>query len=134
MKKFNMAELKSISTPMSTTTVLDPNENGEVVDQREYRGMIGSVLYLIFRLPHTLHNGQRFSKSSGISNTHLNLEFGIQPLHHLILLAFPMFILRVVGLTEKALLVQAIFLYLLLFVGLLINSLLSHNPPQSPSK
>jgi hypothetical protein len=46
MKKFNMAELKPISTPMSTTTVLDPNENGEVVDQREYRGMIGSVLYL----------------------------------------------------------------------------------------
>jgi hypothetical protein len=28
MKKFNMAELKPVSTLMSTTTVLDPDENG----------------------------------------------------------------------------------------------------------
>jgi hypothetical protein len=47
MKKFNMAELKPVSTPMSTTTVLDPDENGEAVDQREYRSMIGSLLYLM---------------------------------------------------------------------------------------
>jgi hypothetical protein len=46
MKKFNMAELKPLSTPMSTATTLDPDENGEVVDQREYRSMIGSLLYL----------------------------------------------------------------------------------------
>jgi hypothetical protein len=45
-KKFNMAELKPISTPMSTGTVLDPDENGEAVDQREYMSMIGSLLYL----------------------------------------------------------------------------------------
>jgi hypothetical protein len=32
MKKFNMAELKPVSTPMSTKTALDPDENGEVVD------------------------------------------------------------------------------------------------------
>jgi hypothetical protein len=31
MKKFNMAELKSMSTLM-TATVLDPDENGEAVD------------------------------------------------------------------------------------------------------
>jgi hypothetical protein len=36
MKKFNMTELKPVSTPMSTTTAVDPDENGEVVDQREY--------------------------------------------------------------------------------------------------
>jgi hypothetical protein len=46
MKKFNMAKLKPVSTPMSTTAVLDPDENGEVVDQREYKSMIGSLLYL----------------------------------------------------------------------------------------
>jgi hypothetical protein len=34
-------------------------------------------------------------------------------------------------LTKKALLVLVIFLDLLLFVGLLANSLLSHNSPQS---
>jgi hypothetical protein len=46
MKKFNMAELKPVSTLMSTAVVLDPDENGEVIDQREYRSMIGSLLYL----------------------------------------------------------------------------------------
>jgi hypothetical protein len=35
MKKFNMGELKPASIPMSMTTVLDPDENGEAVDQRE---------------------------------------------------------------------------------------------------
>jgi hypothetical protein len=46
MKKFNMTELKLVSTLMSSTTSLGPNEDGEVVDQREYRSMIGSLLYL----------------------------------------------------------------------------------------
>jgi hypothetical protein len=32
MKKFNMTELKPVSTLLSMTTVLDPDENGEVVD------------------------------------------------------------------------------------------------------
>jgi hypothetical protein len=46
MKKLNMAKLKPIPTPMSTTTVLDPDENGEAIDQMEYRSMIGSLLYI----------------------------------------------------------------------------------------
>jgi hypothetical protein len=46
MKKFNMAELKPVSTPMSSVTSLGPDEDDEVVDQREYRSMIGSLLYL----------------------------------------------------------------------------------------
>jgi hypothetical protein len=44
MKKFNMAKLKPISTPMSMTTTLNPDKNGEVVDQKEYRSMINSLL------------------------------------------------------------------------------------------
>jgi hypothetical protein len=51
MKKFNMAELKPVSTLMSTTMVLDPDENGEVIDQREYMSMIGSLLYLMMTRP-----------------------------------------------------------------------------------
>jgi hypothetical protein len=47
MKKFNMDELKPVSTPMSTAMSLDLDENGEAVDQREYRSMIGSLLYLM---------------------------------------------------------------------------------------
>jgi isopentenyldiphosphate isomerase len=46
MKKFNMAELKPVSTLMSVAMTLDPDENGEAVDQREYRSMISSLLYL----------------------------------------------------------------------------------------
>jgi hypothetical protein len=46
MKKFNMAELKPVSTPMSSAASLGPDEDGKAVDQREYRSMIGSLLYL----------------------------------------------------------------------------------------
>jgi hypothetical protein len=35
MKKFNMAELQPMSALMSTTVALNPDENGEAVDQRE---------------------------------------------------------------------------------------------------
>jgi hypothetical protein len=46
IKKFNMAELKHVSTPMSTAMSLGIDEDGEAVDQREYMSMIGSLLYL----------------------------------------------------------------------------------------
>jgi hypothetical protein len=51
MKKFNMGELKPVSTLMSMVTVMDPDENGKAVDQREYRSMIGSLLYLTVTRP-----------------------------------------------------------------------------------
>jgi hypothetical protein len=46
MKKFNMVELKPVSTPMSSAASLGPDDDGEAVNQREYRRMIGSLLYL----------------------------------------------------------------------------------------
>jgi hypothetical protein len=46
MKKFNMADLKIVSTPMSMATSLDLDKNGEAADQKEYRSMICSLLYL----------------------------------------------------------------------------------------
>jgi hypothetical protein len=45
MKKFNMAELKPVSTPMSSAASFG-TDDGEAVDQREYMSMIGSLLYL----------------------------------------------------------------------------------------
>jgi hypothetical protein len=51
MKKFNMAELKSVSTPMSSAASLGPDKDDEAVDQREYRGMISSLLYLTVTRP-----------------------------------------------------------------------------------
>jgi hypothetical protein len=46
MKNFNMAELKPMPTPMSTTMSLELDENSEAADQQEYMSMIGSLLYL----------------------------------------------------------------------------------------
>jgi hypothetical protein len=51
MKKFNMKEFKHVSTPMSTTISFGPDEYGEAVDQREYRSMIDSLLYLTATRP-----------------------------------------------------------------------------------
>jgi hypothetical protein len=51
MKKFNMAEFKPVSTLMSSTTSLGLDEDGKDVDQREYRSMIGSLLYLTATRP-----------------------------------------------------------------------------------
>jgi hypothetical protein len=51
MKKFNMDELKLVSTPMSTVASLDLDENSEAMDQREYRKMIDSLLYLTVTWP-----------------------------------------------------------------------------------
>jgi hypothetical protein len=48
---------------------------------------------------------------------------------HLILLDFSMLILLGVELIENALLVHVTYLDLLLFVGLLANKPLLHNPP-----
>jgi hypothetical protein len=45
--KFKMEDSKAMMTPMSTTTALDADEEGEHVDQKEYRSMIRSLLYLM---------------------------------------------------------------------------------------
>jgi hypothetical protein len=51
LKKFKMDNSKPLSTPMSTTTALDADEDGETVDQKQYRSMIGSLLYLMATRP-----------------------------------------------------------------------------------
>jgi hypothetical protein len=51
LKKFKMDDSKPLSTPMSTTTALDTDEDGEPMDQKEYQSMIGSLLYLTATRP-----------------------------------------------------------------------------------
>ncbi|WVZ98140.1 hypothetical protein U9M48_043612 [Paspalum notatum var. saurae] len=46
LQKFEMADASPQMTPMSTSTTLDADEDGKEVDQKVYRGMIGSLLYL----------------------------------------------------------------------------------------
>jgi hypothetical protein len=51
VRKFKMEDSNAMTTPMSTTTALDADEEGEHVDQKEYRSMIESLLYLTATRP-----------------------------------------------------------------------------------
>jgi hypothetical protein len=51
LRKFQMQDVKPMSTPMGSTATLDADDDGEPVDQREYRSMIGSLLYLTATRP-----------------------------------------------------------------------------------
>jgi len=51
LKRFKMEDSKEIDTPIATTTKLDIDEPGSSVDQKLYRGMIGSLLYLTASRP-----------------------------------------------------------------------------------
>nr|AAN05363.1 Putative retroelement [Oryza sativa Japonica Group] len=51
LRRFKKENCKPISTPIGSTAVLDPDEDGEAIDQKEYRSMIGSLLYLTASRP-----------------------------------------------------------------------------------
>ena len=44
--KFGMENAKHMATPMRTTCYLDKDETGRSIYVKQYRGMIGSLLYL----------------------------------------------------------------------------------------
>jgi hypothetical protein len=46
LKKFRIKNAKPIKTPMGTNEHLDLNTGGKSIDQKVYRSMIGSLLYL----------------------------------------------------------------------------------------
>jgi hypothetical protein len=46
LKRFGMKDAKPTKTPMGTDGHLDLNKRGKFVDQKAYRSMIGSLLYL----------------------------------------------------------------------------------------
>ena len=46
LKKFGMDDVKAISTPMGTSGRLDSDASGNMVDQKMYRSMIRSLLYV----------------------------------------------------------------------------------------
>ncbi|KAJ9556652.1 hypothetical protein OSB04_011266 [Centaurea solstitialis] len=51
LKKFNMTDCSPIKTPMPTGNLLGPDLSGKSVDQKIYRSMIGSLLYLTATRP-----------------------------------------------------------------------------------
>ena len=46
VKKFGLGDSKEAKTPMAHNAKLDMDDSGKKVDERLYRGMIGSILYL----------------------------------------------------------------------------------------
>ena len=46
IKRFGMEKSKHLATPMSTSCYLDKDQSGQSVDAKQYKGMIGSLLYL----------------------------------------------------------------------------------------
>ena len=51
LKKFGFEDIREIDTPMSPITKLDKNEKQKDVNQKLYRDMIGSLLYLTASRP-----------------------------------------------------------------------------------
>jgi hypothetical protein len=51
LKRFKMTEMKGVATPMVTKCHLALDPNGKEVDQKVYRSMIGSLLYLCASRP-----------------------------------------------------------------------------------
>jgi hypothetical protein len=47
LEKFGMDDAKVISIPMGTNENLDSDASGNMVDQKIYQSMIGSLLYVI---------------------------------------------------------------------------------------
>ena len=51
LKKYDLEGCKKLSTPMATSTKLDADEQDKCVNQKIYRSMIGSLLYLTVSRP-----------------------------------------------------------------------------------
>ena len=51
LKKFDLTDCSSAKTPMATTTKLEVNTKESKVDISNYRGMVGSLLYLTTSRP-----------------------------------------------------------------------------------
>ena len=54
LKTFGMTDSKPFSTPITPNCRLDADESGTDTDQRHYRGMIGSLLYLAASHPNIM--------------------------------------------------------------------------------
>jgi hypothetical protein len=58
LKRFGMKDAKPAKTSMGTNRHLDLNKGGKFIDQKAYRSMIGSLLYLYASRPDIMCNTQ----------------------------------------------------------------------------
>ncbi|XP_017441167.1 secreted RxLR effector protein 161-like [Vigna angularis] len=72
LKKFKMLDCNEAPTPMATNCYLDLDEAGKNVDQKMYKGMIESLLYLTASRPDIMHNVCLYAKfQSSLKESHL---------------------------------------------------------------
>jgi hypothetical protein len=102
LKRFGMEDCKLVTTPMQTSCKLRKDDDSKYTDQRQYRSMIGSLLYVTTSRPDVMQAvGQvaRFQEPpkeshvlatergfSDISKEHKILDYGIQKerIYHLL--------------------------------------------------
>ena len=74
LKKFKLEEYKVMNTPMHPTCTLCKEDTGSKVDQKLYRGMIGSLLYLTASRPDILSRVCLCARfQSDLKESHLQL-------------------------------------------------------------
>jgi len=56
LKRFGIDSLKSIETPISPSTKLVMDDGNSPIEEKTYRGMIGSLLYLTTSRPDIIFN------------------------------------------------------------------------------
>jgi hypothetical protein len=143
VRKFKMEDSKAMAMPMSMTTTLDADEEGEHVDQKEYRSMIGSLLYLTAMRPDiqfsvclcahfqaSLRTSHRQAVKRIFRYLHHTLDFGLwySASSSLALHGFSDADFARCRLDRKSLLGLASFLDLLSCLGLPANSRVLLNP------
>ncbi|KAD6455017.1 hypothetical protein E3N88_09723 [Mikania micrantha] len=62
LDRFKLSDCKALGTPMSKTTSLSPDLEGEDVDQHQYRAMIGSLMYLTASRPDIIREAKFIQK------------------------------------------------------------------------
>jgi hypothetical protein len=55
LKRFGMEDCKPVTTPMETSCKLRKDDDSKSIDQRQYRSMIGSLLYVTTSRPNVMH-------------------------------------------------------------------------------
>jgi Asp-tRNA(Asn)/Glu-tRNA(Gln) amidotransferase C subunit len=54
LKRFGMEDCKPVTTPMKTSCKLRKDDDSKSTDQRQYRSMIGSLLYVTTSRPYVM--------------------------------------------------------------------------------
>ena len=71
LKKYGMEDCKPVSTPMVTGCNLSSHDDSPMVNQLEYRSMIGSLLYLTGTRPDIMHVVGFLDDSKPIQRSHI---------------------------------------------------------------